>query len=153
MSIEKVRDYFKNYGIEDRVLEFDVSSATVELASKALNCKEEEIAKSMAFELEKNPIIIVIAGDKKVKSSKFKKKFGEKAKMIKIDDLENLVGHNIGGVCPFAVKENVKIYLDNSLKNYEYVYPACGSANSAIKLTIKELEKYSNFVEWIDVTD
>ena len=151
MAIEKVKEYFKNFGIESRIQEFDVSSATVELAAKALNCAPERIAKSLSFMVNEKPIIIVVAGDIKVSNSKFKQQFQTKAKMLSFEEAETLIGHKVGGVCPFAINEGVDVYLDISLKNYETVFPACGSSNSAIELTIEELEKFSNFKDWVDV--
>ena len=151
MSIEKVKEYFKKFGIESRIQEFDVSSATVELAAKALNCEPERIAKSLSFMVNEKPTIIVVAGNVKVSNSKFKQQFSTKAKMLSFEEAENLVGHKVGGVCPFGINEGVDVYLDVSLKKYETVFPACGSSNSAIELTIPELEKLSNFKEWIDV--
>ena len=151
MSIEKVRKYFEKLGIENRIREFEVSSATVELAAKALNCAPERIAKSLSFMVNEKPIIIVVAGDVKVSNSKFKQQFQTKAKMLSFDEAENLIGHKVGGVCPFAINEGVDVYLDISLKNYETVFPACGSSNSAIELSIDELEKFSNFKDWVDV--
>ena len=142
MAVDKVKDYFKAHGIDHRVLEFDVSSATVELAAKALNCEGSRIIEV---------VLVVTAGDAKIDNTKYKTKFGIKAKMLKFDDLESLVGHSAGGVCPFAVNEGVKVYLDESLKRFQTIFPACGSANSAIELTIPELEKYSNQLEWVDV--
>lgn len=151
MSIEIVRDYFKKYGIGDRIQEFDTSSATVELAAQSLNCDPKLIAKTLSFEVFGKPILIVVAGDAKIDNPKYKQIFGVKAKMLKADQVEKLIGHAIGGVCPFKINDGVKVFLDESLKRFEYVYPACGSSNSAIKLTIKELEKYSEFSNWIDV--
>lgn len=151
MSIEKVREYFKQKGIEDRVREFDISSATVELAAKALGCAECRIAKSMSFKIEDKAIIIVTAGDVKIDNAKYKAKFHIKAKMLQYDEVEPMIGHKVGGVCPFAINSDVMVYLDESLKRFETVFPACGSSNSAIELTINELEEHSNFREWIDV--
>lgn len=151
MSIEKVKDYFNSYGIEDKIQEFDVSSATVELASKALNCEPCRIAKTLSFMVNGNAILIVTAGDMKIDNPKYKAQFGTKAKMLKADEVTELVGHTVGGVCPFAVNDGVKVYLDESLKRFETVFPACGSSNSAIELTIPELEKYSSFESWVDV--
>lgn len=151
MSVEKVKEYFKKYNIENRIQEFKESSATVELAAKALNCKPEKIAKTLSFKIEDKPILIVVAGDARVDNSKYKTQFGKKAKMLTQDEVLNLIGHPVGGVCPFAINEGVDVYLDKSLKRFENVYPACGSSNSAIKLSIEELEKYSNYVSWIDV--
>ena len=151
MSIEKVRAFFKEYGMEDKIQEFDISSATVELAAKALNCEGCRIAKSMSFITDECPIIIVTAGDVKIDNSKYKAKFHTKAKMLKYEEVEQLIGHKVGGVCPFAINDGVKVYLDESLKRFNTVFPACGSSNSAIELTIDELEKYSSYIEWIDV--
>ncbi len=152
MSVEKVKNYFKQFGEEKRILEFDVSSATVELAALALNCKEGEIAKTLSFKIDDRIILIVMAGDYKIDNSKYKLVFNKKAHMLSFDEVEPLIGHAVGGVCPFAVNKGVEVYLDNSLKEYDYVYPACGSSNSAIKLSIKELEKYSNSLGFIDVS-
>lgn len=151
MSLKNVKDYFKKHQLEHRILEFDESSATVELAAKRLNSKTDEIAKTLAFKLKNNYILIVISGDEKIDNKKFKSIFKQKAKMVDINELEEKIGHYIGGICPFAVKENVDIYLDISLKKHIFIYPACGSSNSAIKLRIDELEKYSNYKEWIDI--
>lgn len=151
MAIEKVRQYFKKLGIDNRIQEFSVSSATVELAASALGCEPCHIAKSLSFIVNEKPIIIVIAGNMKIDNAKFKSEFNTKAKMLKFDEVETLIGHKVGGVCPFAIKDDVQVYLDTSLKEYEYVYPACGSSNSAIKLSVDELAKYSNFTKWIDV--
>lgn len=152
MSIEKVRKYFTDKGIEDRILEFDVSSATVELAAKALNCEPCRIAKTLSFSVNGKVILIVTAGDVKIDNAKYKQFFHTKAKMLSFDEVETLIGHSVGGVCPFAVNENVEIYLDNSLKEYETVFPACGSSNSAIEVTVNELEIYTDYKSWIDVT-
>ncbi len=151
MAIEKVKEYFKNFGIEERIQEFKVSSATVELAAIALGCAPERIAKSLSFMVNEKPIIIVVAGDVKISNSKFKQQFQAKAKMLTFEEAENLIGHKVGGVCPFAINNGVDVYLDISLKAYETVFPACGSSNSAIELTIQELEKYSNYKSWVDV--
>lgn len=151
MAIDKVKAYFAGYGMEERIKEFDVSSATVELAAQALGCEGCRIAKSLSFYKDDKAVLIVAAGDAKVDNAKFKAYFGFKAKMLAYDDVERLVGHAVGGVCPFAVNEDVVVYLDESLKRFETVFPACGSSNSAIELTIDELSKYSNATEWIDV--
>ena len=151
MAIEKVKEYFKKFNKEKDVIELKESSATVHDAAIALGCDEAHIAKTMSYIVNEKPILIVLAGDIFVDNSKFKQQFFCKAKMIPIDLLDELVGHKAGGVCPFAIKDGVLVYLDESLKRFEYVYPACGSSNSAIKLTIEELEKYSNYKEWIDV--
>lgn len=151
MSIEKVRAYFKTYGIEEKIQEFDVSSATVELAAAALSCEPARIAKTLSFKVEDHAVLVVAAGDARIDNKKYKAQFGTKAKMLSPDEVETLVGHAVGGVCPFAVKEDVKVYLDVSLKRFVTVFPACGSSNSAIELTIPELEKYSGYLEWVDV--
>ena len=153
MAIDKVRQYFKQYNIEDKVIEFDESSATVELAAKALHTEGKRIAKTMSFRLKDRFILIVLAGDAKISNSKYKAFFHEKAHMLKFDEVESIIGHPPGGVCPFAINDGIDVYLDESLKRFETVFPACGSTNSAIELTIKELEKYSNYKEWIDVSD
>lgn len=152
MSIERVREYFKGFGIEDRMLEFEVSSATVELAAQALGCEGKRIAKTLSFHVDGKVVLIVAAGDAKIDNSKYKGYFHTKAKMLSYDEAESLIGHAVGGVCPFAVNDNVEVYLDESLRRFETVYPAVGSSNSAIELTPDELEKYStNFVAWVDV--
>lgn len=152
MSLEKVKQYFKQFGIENRIKELEESSATVELAAKALGCKPERIAKTLSFKVNDKAILIVVAGDAKIDNSKYKEKFNIKAKMLNLEEVENIIGHKVGGVCPFATNKNVDVYLDNSLKRFKTVYPACGSSNSAIELTIEELEKYTNYNEWIDVS-
>lgn len=151
MSIEKVRAYFKTKGIDGRIQEFEISSATVPLAAKALHCEESRIAKTLSFRLKEKVILIVAAGDARIDNAKYKAQFETKAKMLSFEETEPLTGHAVGGVCPFAVKENVEIYLDISLKRFHTVFPACGSSNSAIELTLKELEEYSGFTNWIDV--
>lgn len=151
MAIEKVKAYFREHGMEERIQEFDESSATVELAAKALHCEPQRIAKTLSFMLENEAVLIVAGGDAKIDNPKYKGKFGKKAKMLSLDEVETLVGHAVGGVCPFAVNKGVKVYLDVSLKRFDTVFPACGSSNSAIELTIPELEKYSGYVEWVDV--
>lgn len=151
MAIEKVKEYFKQYGMEDRVQEFEVSSATVELAAEALHCEPCRIAKTLSFMVSGVPVLIVAAGDAKIDNPKYKAQFGTKAKMLTPDEAETLVGHAVGGVCPFAVNEGVTVYLDESLKRFQTVFPACGSGSSAIELTIPELERYSAFTAWIDV--
>lgn len=135
MSIERVREYFRKLGIEDRVMEIDESSATVALAAKALGCEEGRIAKTISFSLDGEPILIVTAGDTKIDNAKYKSRFGKKAKMLSHEEAAQLIGHAVGGVCPFAVNDGVKIYLDESLKRFNTVYPACGSSNSMIELT------------------
>lgn len=151
MSIDKVRAYFCPWGIEDRILEFDVSSATVQLAAEALHCEPARIAKTLSFNVKGRVILIVMAGDAKIDNAKYKAHFEAKAKMLTPDEAVEWVGFAVGGVCPFAVKERVEIYLDESLKRFETVFPACGSSNSAIELTIGELEQYASFDSWVDV--
>lgn len=151
MAIEKVKTYFKKYGMEERVLEFDVSSATVELAAAALHCEPQRIAKTLSFMVEDHVVLVVAAGDAKIDNHKYKTQFGTKAKMLSPEEVETLVGHAVGGVCPFAVNDGVDVYLDVSLKRFETVFPVCGSSNSAIELSIAELEKFSGAEGWIDV--
>lgn len=151
MSIERARAYFGQYGMEEKILEFDVSSATVELAAQALNCEPKRIAKTLSFHLKEQIILIVTAGDAKVDNKKYRERFETKAKMLHPDEVEELTGHAIGGVCPFGIKEGVAVYLDESLKRFDTVFPACGSSNSAIELTIPQLEQYSGFKDWVDV--
>ena len=151
MAIEKVRAYFRQFGMEDRIREFPVSSATVELAAQALGCEPCRIAKSLSFITADGPILVVAAGDAKIDNPKYKAQFHQKATMLTPDQAVSLIGHAVGGVCPFAVNDGVKVYLDESLKRFETVFPACGSSNSAIELSIEELEKYSSFVCWVDV--
>ncbi len=151
MAIEKVKEYFRQYHMEERIQEFDVSSATVELAAQALHCEPCRIAKTLSFLADGRPVLIVMAGDAKIDNAKFKARFKTKAKMIGHDEVETLVGHGVGGVCPFAVNQGVEIYLDDSLKRFETVFPACGSSNSAIELSMEELERYSGFADWVDV--
>lgn len=151
MSIERARAYLRNFGIEDRVQELSESSATVALAAEALGCAPQRIAKTLSFLINGQAILIVTAGDVKIDNSKYKKYYGAKAKMLSADEVTKLIGHAVGGVCPFGVNEGVRIYLDESLKRFETVFPACGSSNSAIELTIPELEKYSGYECWVDV--
>ena len=151
MAIEKVREYFTSVGMADSIQEFEVSSATVELAALALGCEPKRIAKSLTFMVDNQAIMIVTAGDAKIDNAKYKTTFATKAKMLTPEEVETYIGHKIGGVCPFAINKNIKVYLDVSLKRFETVFPACGSSNSAIELTIPQLEQYSNYSEWIDV--
>jgi prolyl-tRNA editing enzyme YbaK/EbsC (Cys-tRNA(Pro) deacylase) len=151
MAIEKVKEYFKQWDIEDKILEFDVSSATVELAAQAVGCEPKRIAKTLSFMVNEKVILIVVAGDARIDNSKYKAQLLTKAKMISPDEVMNLTGHGVGGVCPFGINEGVTVYLDESLKRFETVFPACGSSSSAIELTMAELEKYSNYYSWIDV--
>lgn len=151
MAIDRVKTYFRQYGMEEKVKEFDVSSATVELAAQALSCEPARIAKTLSFMVDGHAMLIVAAGDVKIDNHKYKEQFHTKAKMLSPEEAETLVGHALGGVCPFAVNEGVTVYLDESLKRFETVFPACGSSNSAIELTIPELEKYALPVQWVDV--
>ena len=151
MAIDKVKEYFKQYNIDDRIQEFDVSSATVELAAMALGCEGKRIAKTLSFLVDNKALLVVAAGDAKVDNPKYKATFSCKAKMLSYEQVEELVGHAVGGVCPFAISEDVTVYLDESLKRFETVFPACGTANSAIELSIPELERCSGMKEWVDV--
>ena len=151
MSIEKGRAYFRQFGMEDRVLEFNVSSATVELAALALGVEGARIAKTLSFKKGDSCILILAAGDARIDNHKFKDKFHMKDKMPSPDEVLTLVGHPVGGVCPFGINDGIDVYLDESLKRFETVFPAVGSGNSAIELNLDELYKYSNAVEWIDV--
>ncbi|CQR74353.1 Proline--tRNA ligase [Sporomusa ovata DSM 2662] len=151
MAIEKVKAYFEKYNLADRIQEFEVSSATVELAAAALHCEPQRIAKTLSFMVSGQAILVVTAGDAKIDNAKYKTQFGTRAKMLTAGEVVDLIGHAIGGVCPFAVKEGVVVYLDESLKRFETVFPACGSSNSAIELTIEKLERYSNYSAWVDV--
>lgn len=151
MSIEKVRKYFASFGMERRILEFPVSSATVELAAKALNTEGCRIVKTLSFHANGKAILICVAGDARVDNAKYKARFGVKAKMLSHEEAAEKIGHAVGGVCPFAVKPGVEVYLDVSLKRFHTVFPAAGSSNSAIELTIPELETYSGFSDWVDV--
>jgi len=151
MSIEKVKAHFEKYGMEKRIMEFQVSSATVELAATALHCEPQRIAKTLSFAVGEKAVLVVTAGDTKIDNPRYKAQFGVKAKMLTPDEAVSLVGHGVGAVCPFAVNPGVEVYLDISLKRFETVFPACGSSNSAIELTIPELEKYSGYIAWVDV--
>lgn len=152
MSIEKAKEYLIKKGYDPaHIIEFDTSSATVELAAEALGCDPEHIAKSITFSVNGEPVMILAAGDTKIDNPKYKAYFGTKAKMLTAAEVDELIGHSVGGVCPFGVNEGVKVYLDESLKRFETVYPACGSSNSCLKLTIAELEELSGYCEWIDV--
>ena len=151
MSIEKVKAYFAQFGMEGRVLEFPVSSATVELAAQALRCEPCRIAKTLSFAVGDTPVLIVAAGDARIDNHKYKARFGTKAKMLTPEQAAQRIGHAVGGVCPFAVQPGVEVYLDVSLKRFDTVFPACGSSNSAIELTIHELERYSGYKDWVDV--
>ena len=151
MSIERGRAYFRELGMEDRVREFDVSSATVELAAQALGVEGARIAKTLSFKSGEGCILVLAAGDARIDNRKFKDKFGMKAKMLTPEEVLTLVGHPVGGVCPFGINQGVPVYLDESLKRFETVFPAVGSANSAIELNLDELFAYSHAEEWVDV--
>lgn len=151
MSLKSATEYLKKFNLEKDIMEFDVSSATVREAAIALICEEKEIAKTLSFLVDGKPIVIVVAGDAKIDNSKYKGEFHTKAKMINFEDVEPLIGHAVGGVCPFGVNDGVCIYLDESLKRFEYIYPACGSSNSAIRLTIEKLEEIVELEKWVDV--
>ena len=151
MSIEKVKAYFAQFGMEGRILEFPVSSATVELAAQALRCEPCRIAKTLSFAVGDTPVLIVAAGDARIDNHKYKARFATKAKMLTPEQAAQRIGHAVGGVCPFAVQPGVEVYLDASLKRFDTVFPACGSSNSAIELTIPELEQYSGYKGWVDV--
>lgn len=151
MAIEKARQYFAAFGIQDRIMEFEVSSATVELAAMAVGVEGKRIAKTLSFWVHEKPVLIVTAGDAKIDNAKYKAKFKAKAKMLGHEEVEAVIGHDIGGVCPFGINEGVDVYLDISLKRFGTVFPACGSSNSAIEMNMEELERYSNSLEWIDV--
>ena len=151
MAFGKAKEHLAKYGMDGRVMEFDVSSATVGEAAKAVGSSEGEIAKTLSFLVDDKPILIVVAGDCKIDNAKYKAYFHAKAKMLPFENVEELIGHAVGGVCPFGINEGVEVYLDESLKRFEIVYPACGSSNSAVKLNIGELEKTSEFKFCIDV--
>jgi len=151
MGVEKVKEYFETLGMANRVKEFEVSSATVELAAKALGCEPGHIAKTMSFLTNEGTILILTAGDARIDNKKYKSVFHQKAKMVPWESVEEYVGHAPGGVCPFAIKEGIQVYLDVSLKKYEVVYPAAGSSNSAVELSVEELEKVSGASGWVDV--
>ena len=151
MSVEKVREHLKQFGKDKDILEMEESTATVELAARTLSTEEARIAKSLSFYNGEGAMIIVVAGDAKINNKKYKEKFGFKAKMLASEDTVNFTGHAVGGVCPFALPDDVTVYLDISMKRFETMFPACGSCNSAIELTLDELERISGSKEWIDV--
>ena len=151
MAIEKVREYFRQFHMEDQILEFDVSSATVELAAQAVGVEPCRIAKTLSFLTKEGPILIVAAGDARIDNHKYKERFHTKAKMLSPEQVTELIGHAVGGVCPFGIRDGVLVYLDESLKRFETVFPAVGSANSAVELTIPELELCSEADGWVDV--
>ena len=151
MAIEKVRQHLAQWHVEHTIQELEESSATVELAAQALGCEPERIAKTLSFLVDDKAILIVAAGDAKIDNTKYKALFGTKAKMLAKEDVEEKIGHEVGGVCPFGVNEDVSIYLDESLKRFTTIFPACGSSNSAIEVTVSELETYTPYQEWVDV--
>lgn len=151
MSVDKVRSFFQKYGLDKRIMEFGVSSATVEQAAQALSCRPERIAKTLSFNVNGRTILIVTAGDRTIDNAKYKTKFGTKARMLTADEAEKTIGHAVGGICPFGINPDIDVYLDISLKRFDTVFPACGSSNSAIELSVGELEKYSSFSAWVDV--
>jgi prolyl-tRNA editing enzyme YbaK/EbsC (Cys-tRNA(Pro) deacylase) len=151
MAIDKVKEFFRERGIADHIMEFDASSATVELAAQALGCVPARIAKTLSFVRGDRPVLIVTAGDVRVDNAKYKARFGCKAKMLTPEEVLRYTGHAVGGVCPFGIPSEVEVYLDRSLTRFETVFPACGSSNSAIELTIPQLEEYSGNIEFVDV--
>lgn len=151
MAIEVVREYLKQWDADKRILEFPVSSATVELAAQAVGCEPARIAKTLSFLVGDHAILIVTAGDAKIDNAKYKGLFHTKAKMLGFDQVTEMIGHAVGGVCPFGVKEGVEVYLDESLKRFHTVFPAAGSSNSAIEVTMEQLEQYSGSSQWVDV--
>ncbi|WP_099203441.1 YbaK/EbsC family protein [Miniphocaeibacter massiliensis] len=152
MSFENAKLHIEKYNLENNIVIHKELIATVELAAEQIGCSEAQIAKSLTFKVNDEPVMVVLAGDKKIDNKKFKDFFNTKAKMLKAEEAVELVGHEVGGVCPFGIKEEVKVYLDNSLKEHKIVYPACGSKDSSIKLTIDELETVSNSISWIDIS-
>ena len=152
MSLDKAREHLSRHGLADRIIEFEVSSATVALAAQALGCEEARIAKTLSFERGDGALLVVAAGDARVDNAKFKQRFGMKARMLSADRVEALVGHGVGGVCPFGVNAGVPVYLDESLKRFDIVYPAAGTSASAVRLTIAELARASEAEGWVDVT-
>ena len=151
MSLKRAKEYLKEFGFEDRVMEFPISSKTVKEAAIAIGCREEEVGKTLSFLVGDKPILIVVAGTSKIDNHKYKEEFSVKAKMVPVEILLEVIGHEAGGVCPFGINDGVEVYLDKSLKKLEKVYPACGSSNSGVKLTVDELERISNIKGWVDV--
>lgn len=151
MSIERAKEHMKKWGLESRIQEFETSSATVELAAQAVGCEPARIAKTLSFKIGEEPVLIVTAGDAKIDNHKYKEQFAVKAKMLSPDEVEEKIGHGVGGVCPFGINQGVKVYLDESVKRFETVFPACGSSNSAVELSMEELEKCSGYESWVDV--
>ena len=152
MAVEKVKNFFKKLGEPEKVKEFEKSTATSEEAAEVLNCEVGRIAKTISVFVNKKPVLILISGDMKLDNKKFREKFNCRPKMIPVEEVENLIGHAVGGVCPFAVNEGVPIYIDESLRRFEYFYPAAGSSNSIVKINFDEIKKFINFVEWVDVS-
>ena len=152
MSIERARAHLAKYGLEDRIRELTVSSATVALAAEALGCEPARIAKTLSFENGEGAILVIAAGDARIDNAKFKHRFGMKAHMLSAEQVEPLIGHGVGGVCPFGIHEGIPVYLDESLKRFDIVYPAAGTAASAVMLTLSELERASEADGWVDVT-
>ena len=152
MSIERARAHLAKYGLEDRIRELTVSSATVALAAEALGCEPARIAKTLSFENGEGAILVSAAGDARIDNAKFKHRFGMKAHMLSAERVEPLIGHGVGGVCPFGIHEGIPVYLDESLKRFDIVYPAAGTAASAVMLTLSELERASEADGWVDVT-
>ena len=152
MAIDKVKKFFAERGESQRVVEFAESTATSEQAAQVLGCEVGRIAKTLSVFVNKKPILILMSGDKKIDNKKFRERFNCRPHMIPIDEVENLIGHAVGGVCPFAINDGVPIYLDESLKRFEFIYPAAGSSNSVVKLNLDELPRYINFADWIDVS-
>ncbi|MDO5689981.1 MAG: YbaK/EbsC family protein [Tissierellia bacterium] len=151
MGVERVREYFKGFGLEDRIQVLNMSSATVELAAEAIGCEPKQIAKTITFLVDALPVMIVAAGHVKIDNAKFKARFNQKAKMIPGDQVQDYVGHRVGGVCPFAIKPGVKIYFDESLRENEILYPAAGDANSVVRLSLEEFEQVTTVVGWVNV--
>jgi len=151
MSIEKARVHLKKHGLEDRIIELNESSATVALAAQALGCEPAHIAKSLSFEDGDGAMLILAAGDARIDNPKFKQRFGMKARMLSADRVEQLIGHGVGGVCPFGVNPGVPVYLDESLRAFDIVYPAAGNSASGVRLTVEELERASECIGWVDV--
>ena len=152
MSIERARAHLTRHGLQERIQEFTVSSATVALAAEALGCEPARITKSLSFEKGESAILVIAAGDARIDNAKFKQRFGMKAKMLSAEKVEPLIGHGIGGVCPFGVNEGIDVYLDESMKRFETVYPAAGTSASAVHLTLSELERASEALGWVSVT-
>jgi len=152
MSVEKVKAFFKPYGMEQRIREFEVSCATAELAAKALNCETARIAKTLSFKTGEQSVLILVAGDAKIDNAKYKKVFGKRPKMLTPEEVIAKIGYEVGGVCPFGINPGVDVYLDESLRRFPAVFPSCGSSNSLMELSLEELEKFTNAKGWVDVS-